>query len=1001
MNAFTAIMGAAMVDGARREWSRVPPPESMCIDQKLSEQRLSISALIQNGVFPNDPRVAGARFDCRTAAFAPSNVVPEAPSIAQTDITKLSERPTFDCSRAKSIAARTLCFSASGPTTDWDLVIAYWARYFTLPEPERESFDQGQQSWLRSLNQNCPKAPNPEQCVLAAYHKRAASFRSQLAEDALAESRLTPEQHAKIQQSLIALGVLDGEPDGEFGAISRSAIRRFQAQAGAPQDDFLTAEQRKQLLGQPANSNQIQQGCRVADPTGTLLNVREAPNGPIVGSLTNGTSLQIIGNQQDTKGRTWVQIQPLGDDRPLGWAFRDYVNCSPGSVAQGAPQPLGKSAEGTGPTAAGKGAQAAEPSTQAPPPQPPPRIETARLTESRVFLEDIKVFLGQQKSVPSISEIAKAAANLQIALSQFDETRAVDAAQRLGELLNPVDGFVEFEQRQQAKRAHDEARHLEQIRARAKENQFFIDDYLQGHLGSSLTEPLLNLRAKIENSLKSNVVEEISKTNDDVAAFVKANGLADGYKESAAKFETPPPTIAKTKVPLKDLLTEKSRFLVEGPADDIVLLYNTSPTAPRVWKNVRGDVVFQEESAAACFAQSKVETALARYVDHFLSDRGARKITSMTTPCDLSKAREAIDVIAFQRGGLLNSNADYVLALGKMLDEGAFRKYETISNYNSDLRNRQILSLEIERDLDRAMRKGFGVISVTEVPVTCVVPPAEAGWGDGLKELFGRNADLIAPTLNADWQYVETPTTDLALRGLQRHQCGYVLANETSLQDILAALRRDSVKYAFAPVWWHDKQVAEATFDVHDIAEQEVLKKKEAERKQNEENALKEQRNKDTENQRTEIERKLREANGTKARGLMGYVQGLVGAMADQRPAEGSDLFPGYSAWLNQRFADHWETFSVYSSVADFGTVQWQSRQLDAVVVETIIQQKNRILGKYDIRCYRFGFVNDDEFNMLRDPFVFDCSDKKDVTDWKIGEHFQSRWNAADEPHSQ
>ena len=41
-----------------------------------------------------------------------------------------------------------------------------------------------------------------------------------------------PEQHAKIQQSLIAFGLLDGEADGEFGSITRSAIRRLKAQSG-------------------------------------------------------------------------------------------------------------------------------------------------------------------------------------------------------------------------------------------------------------------------------------------------------------------------------------------------------------------------------------------------------------------------------------------------------------------------------------------------------------------------------------------------------------------------------------------------------------------------------------------------------------------------------------------------------------------------------------------------------------------------------------------------
>src|SRR4029077_2845308 len=98
--------------------------------------------------------------------------------------------------------------------------------------------------------------------------------------------------------------------------------------------------------------------------------------------------------------------------------------------------------------------------------------------------------------------------------------------------------------------------------------------------------------------------------------------------------------------------------------------------------------------------------------------------------------------------------------------------------------------------------------------------------------------------------------------------------------------------------------------------------------------------------------------------------------------------------WLNQRFSDKWETFNVGSDVADFGSVRWDHRELDAVVVKTIVQQKNRILGRYEDRCYLFGFVSDDEFGMMRDPFAIDCDDTAAINKWKVGERFKSRWNA-------
>ena len=780
------------------------------------------------------------------------------------------------------------------------------------------------------------------------------------------------------------MGYLTDNADGEFGANTRAAIRRFKAQAGETEGDFLSSAQRAQLLqGSPSAS----QSCYVNDPTGTPLNVREIPNGAVVDTLTNGTSLHVIGTQQDTRGRDWALITRPGEDRAIGWAFHDYIACPSTQVAQTPTQPAQPPSQPPSPP----------PRTEAAPPRietAPPRIETARLKEARIFLDDAKRFINQQTSVPSISELVKEAAALQLALNQFDERGALKSMKRLNDLLKPIPGFADFEQQQQAERNREEYRQLSEGRIQAKENEYFIDGYLQSHLGEPPTQPLLEMRAQIEGALKANTIEEITKANEVVALYIKNNGLTEAYIESAKRFDNPEPPLPHTPRRLPDILTEKSKILVDGLAEEIVLLYNASPTAPKVWKNVRGDVVFQDETASLCFAQSSVELGVARYLDHYLGDHGARKVTSTSPPCEFSSAGRTIDIIAFRRGNLLNSREDYILALAKLLEGDTFRRYETISNYNSIIRDRQKLSLQIESDLENGSRKGFGVVSVTETPVACVVPPSKAEWSDGLRELLKRNADVIAPTITSDWQYVDTSNTNLAFLGLQRHQCGYLLGAEGDLREIMLALRREKMKYAFAPVWWGENEVVQATFDVHDTVQQELRKKLDVERKRKEEESLQAERERNKQNEKFEIERRLRETNGTKARGLMNYIHDLVSGMAEKRPVENADLFPSYSNWLDRRFADQWETFNVSSDVADFGVVEWENRPLDAVVVRTIVHQKNRFIGRYEDKCYLFGFVADEEFSMLRDSFAVDCSDAPDVNKWKVGERFQSRWNA-------
>jgi TPR repeat protein/uncharacterized protein len=262
LNVLGGVMQQAMRQAALAEWQKLPPTEISCLDQSLQQQGQSVNGLITRGVLPSDPRLSELRVRCRAASptVSPSNA-------NAVDIENLSSKPTFDCAKARRLTAIVVCLDLSGAQADWDLNSAYWAKYFSLSESDRQAFDQAQQRWIDSLNVTCQSKPQSQQrqCILSAYQNRASGYRNQLNEDALAESRLTPEQHAKIQQSLVTLGFLDDTPDGEFGPNTRAAIKRFQGQNGSVGAGFLTAPERAQLFrGQAvtAGSDSQQQAQR-------------------------------------------------------------------------------------------------------------------------------------------------------------------------------------------------------------------------------------------------------------------------------------------------------------------------------------------------------------------------------------------------------------------------------------------------------------------------------------------------------------------------------------------------------------------------------------------------------------------------------------------------------------------------------------------------------------------------------------------------------------------
>ena len=60
--------------------------------------------------------------------------------------------------------------------------------------------------------------------------------------------------------------------------------------------------------------------CVVHDPTGTPLNLRAGPSGPIIGTLRNGTPVVAT----DVHG-IWWRITPLGRGKS-GWVYSKYLS---------------------------------------------------------------------------------------------------------------------------------------------------------------------------------------------------------------------------------------------------------------------------------------------------------------------------------------------------------------------------------------------------------------------------------------------------------------------------------------------------------------------------------------------------------------------------------------------------------------------------------------------------------------------------------------------------
>ena len=163
-----------------------------------------------------------------------------------------SSKPTIDCSKTKTPLGLILCTDENAARTDWDVNASAWAYAFTLEEGPRKAFQQSHDEWVQSVTKKCNLtvqiSNSQRECVVRTYRARADTLRSKLTGDALAETRLSPEQRAAIQTKLATFGFLADRSDGEFGANTRAAIKKFQQANRYREAAFLTAAQRQALL---------------------------------------------------------------------------------------------------------------------------------------------------------------------------------------------------------------------------------------------------------------------------------------------------------------------------------------------------------------------------------------------------------------------------------------------------------------------------------------------------------------------------------------------------------------------------------------------------------------------------------------------------------------------------------------------------------------------------------------------------------------------------------
>jgi tetratricopeptide (TPR) repeat protein len=852
---------------------------------------------------------------------------------------------------------------------------------------------------------------------------------------------MSPEEHAQIQSRLIALGYFDESPDGEFGPLTRDAIKRFQMWSGEPVSDFLSPAQRGRL----ANAAPLSPPSgRVPDPSlpppveraGTAAEVESR-------CQSEDTNTRLAGCTEviSSKGRGYrVALADAYDGRcrsynDLGRYQQAADDCN-AAIRLNSNHPyafnnLAAALDGLGDLersiSAYSRAIALKPSfiypylgrahifikigdkdrakndfdkalTIDPVNQTAKdgiaslQIETPALQDARYYLDDVQAFIaGQSPAPPSISQIAMAAAALQVAITRFDEKGTIDARLRLEALLNPMGGFEEFLKDRQDERDRIDAQRLATSMTQAARQLCFIDNYVKTHLLDAKNASLSRLRESINVAVTKRKNDELDKASESLQVFVKSNELSREYEiilRSCPTAPTLPPSFPRT---------PKTEVALGGSITDIVLLFNATPSAPSIVKDLAANFIFLTGKVSMCLAQNRMDETLSWFLDRKISRDGSVDVHHDSDPCDLSRLRTSIDIIVFQRGELLKQDPRYVAALLDLLETDSLRTYDIISEAASKdaIQRFEELSKRIGSEVNNNQRAGFGVLVVNDgkAPI-CLVSP-DTIENAGLKGLLQGERLLISRHLGSEVNTTDSESLNTAFIDLSKKRCGYIAGSAGALKELSQALQREGGQPRFAAAWFSNEQVRQVgTSVLKELDEQRRTKQ--------ERNKMNEAARKQQETQRQVVELALRKQYGPRAIGLRDRIQSLIKQAADKplggtgrRARETEGTFPYFSGWLNNRFDDQWETTDVRSDVDDYGPVQWRGRNLEGIIVRTTLGQKNAIQGVRRTECFLFGFVEDVEFSMSRDLFDIDCDKSQNVVStWKARRDFKSLWNA-------
>jgi hypothetical protein len=536
--------------------------------------------------------------------------------------------------------------------------------------------------------------------------------------------------------------------------------------------------------------------------------------------------------------------------------------------------------------------------------------------------------------------------------------------------------FVEFKV--------DEAKNAEKIRM----------DQLLSSLGRNLTV--------LEAWAKQNVLDEKAAQVAGllVAISEKGNQSVNGLEILVRESEA---LLSATGV--KDIATSKEDEKKVNSLFETTSVYvfvNRSGDASSVYKNLDGQTAFEKGLGSYC-ASDKLDP-----LDLYILQRKIFELWPNLKSLDRVNCDPSVDVF-FARGNEITSDVLYAaVALNQLEQAIEFTKQQRDEEYG----RLEYLQNSIEKDVIDGTRVGFGALAVedSEGSICAILTDKQQAH----REAVSNSGELLKIFGVADTQFKDIfVSEDEAFKKLQRQQCGVIYGSSLSLGRIYLAGTSADFKFVFLPLWISPREIDERDSAI------EAEKSENIEQLKTVMQSVEDQQKLDQEAQRTLAEKatvrqlELRSQNGLRFTVVKDLIQADIDAVVDfaflNSPA---DL--GYeNKYLDQTFvnkdtrnsmydelisdvqklsAEKWEISEKSIFQVDYGSVKFNDREIEGMIVELKIAIKNRMIGRYSEYCKRMHVINDADFEFWREFLISNCDDNAATERWKARWTFNSKW---------